>query len=607
MAWINGTWLKRTERETIIQNLQELIDTMIAQPSLSEDELLELDGYLTEIERLNRIHRGEVDLLYFAHEYFGDIYNPDNDGNWIPSAIEDAPEFHHDLCNIINVISNEKLNEKIAWAAPRGHAKSSYLSKVLPIHEVVYRKRRYIMIVSETPDVSSANIDWISIQLKSNEKLRNDFGPLLSPKKQMNPKDNSSEFIAWEPIGEDGQKLLTKVEAASTGQALRGRNWNAVRPDLVICDDLEGKKNTNTPELRKELKDWFTQVLMPIGDPAGKKTAYVYMGTMVCFDSLLQYVMRTRSDFKSRLFQAIKKFPDRMDLWEECRLIYQDKENRNCAEDARAFYEERREEMDAGVVVLWPTVKSIWDLMTWKWDNGSKAFNTEMQNDPIDEETQVFVPERFFYWSDADPDRQFPHEDYEIYFGIDFAMGKKRGDFSAIVVIAKCKKTGIVYIIDTFIERVHPDKFLEVIVDKVIQWQPDGIAAEAQMAQEFFVHKLKQALEARGYPASTRVHEVHQRARKEIRIESMLPEIEKGDIRFSRRHYQLLEMFERYGAGYHDDGPDALEMAKSLCKVSQQVGFSLGVDLDSFFDDYGDNDWLNEPGVNGTFSKLYGY
>ncbi|MDT2287316.1 hypothetical protein P7H17_16540 [Paenibacillus larvae] len=28
--------------------------------------------------------------------------------------------------------------------------------------------------------------------------------------------------------------------------SLRGRNWNGVRPDLVICDDLEDKRNTNT-------------------------------------------------------------------------------------------------------------------------------------------------------------------------------------------------------------------------------------------------------------------------------------------------------------------------------------------------------------------------
>lgn len=264
--------------------------------TITADEAVQLRTWLTEIKRLERIHRAEVDLLYFAYEYFGEHYNPDNSGNWIPVTIDKAPEFHHELCAIMNTVSTRDINAKIAWAAPRSHAKSSYLSKAFPLHEIVFRKRKYIIIISETPQVSTGNMEWLGTQLKSNAKLRADFGPLLSNKLQENPKDNSSEFIAWEQ--RDGlQHMLTRVEAASTGQALRGRNWNGTRPDLVICDDLEGKKNTNTPELRKEMRDWFTQVVMPLGDPEGRKTAFVYMGTMVHAESLLRYVLEERSDF----------------------------------------------------------------------------------------------------------------------------------------------------------------------------------------------------------------------------------------------------------------------------------------------------------------------
>ncbi|MCR8998112.1 hypothetical protein NW825_24950, partial [Brevibacillus laterosporus] len=248
--------------------------------TITADEAVQLRTWLTEIKRLERIHRAEVDLLYFAYEYFGEHYNPDNSGNWIPVTIDKAPEFHHELCAIMNTVSTRDINAKITWATPRSHAKSSYLSKAFPLHEIVFRKRKYIIIISETPQVSTGNMEWLGTQLKSNAKLRADFGPLLSNKQQENPKDNSSEFIAWEQR-EGLQHMLTRVEAASTGQALRGRNWNGTRPDLVICDDLEGKKNTNTPELRKEMRDWFTQVVMPLGDPEGKKTAFVYMGTMV--------------------------------------------------------------------------------------------------------------------------------------------------------------------------------------------------------------------------------------------------------------------------------------------------------------------------------------
>lgn len=528
---------------------------------LPEDLRKELADTLAEHDRLVRINRAEADLIYFAYEYFGERYNPDNDGNWIPIDLANAPSFHREICGIMDVVSTRDTNAKISVAAPRSHAKSSFLSKAFPLHEIVYRKRKYAIIISETPHVSTGNMEWLSLQLKSNAKLRDDFGPLLSVRQQENPKDNSSEFIAWEARPDGSQRLLARVEAASTGQALRGRNWNGVRPDLVICDDLEGRKNTNTEILRTEMRDWFTQVVVPLGDPEGKKTALIYMGTMVHHDSLLRYVMEKRSDFKTRLFRAVIEWPARMDLWEQCRLLYVDRENLARAIDAKAFYDANKAEMERGSNVLWPSVQPLWTLLTWKWNNGSKAFNTEYMNNPVDEENMVFNPDRFTYY---EPGREFPYEDYTIHFGIDFAMGKTRGDFSAITVVARHKVTGCVYVADSFGERLHPDKFLDVIVERVLRWQPDGIAAEAQAAQEFFVDKLTDALREKGYPSDTRVHKIFQRGRKELRIESMLPDIENGKIRFSRRHALLLEQFELYGTGSHDDLPDSMEMAVSI-------------------------------------------
>lgn len=569
MAWISDKWYERKEREEIRRSIDDLISAMLAQPSLTTQEDVELDGYLKELERLERIKRGETDLLYFAWEYFSEIGNPGNPGNWdgfdIATA-EDAPAFHVEICSIINDVSNVHINDKAAVAAPRSHAKSSYLSKAFPLHEIVYRKRKYTIIISETPQVSTANMEWLSLQLKHNKKLREDFGPLLSPKQQENPKDNSQEFIAWESRDNETKFMLAKVEAASTGQALRGRNWNGVRPDLIICDDLEDiKSNAATEDLRKKMRDWFSQTVIPLGDPKGKRTALVYMGTTVHHDALLIHVLYKRSDFKTKVYRAIIVPPERGDLWEECRLIYTDRENPNRAADAQAFYDTHKEEMGRGAVVLWPEVQPLFKLMKWKWDNGSKAFNTEYMNNPLDEESMIFNPEKFTYWDEIDKSRTFPHKEYGIFMGVDFAMGKQRGDFSAIVTVAKHRENGAVYVIDAWGERVHPDVFLKIIVDKVMKYQPDRIAAESQAAQEFFVHKLKEALRSEGYPSHNRVDEIKQRTRKELRIEALLPDIESGALRFSRRHSMLLEQFERYPVD-HDDLPDALEMAVSISK-----------------------------------------
>jgi predicted phage terminase large subunit-like protein len=584
IAWVingdGGKWIGRDERESRINEISALIDVLdgVDIVSLSLDDQCEIDEQLAELERLQRIHDGETDLLEFSIEYFSEACNPGNAGNWDGfdiAHISEAPTFHRDICDVMDDVSNVNINDKVAVAAPRSHAKSTYLSKAFPLRELLYRKRKYGIIISETPAVSSGNLDWISLQLKHNAKLRRDFGQLLSPKQQENPKDNSSEFIAWERNEDGTQRLLAKFEAASANQALRGRNWNGVRPDILVCDDLEDvKSNAATPELRKKMRDWFAQTVVPLGDPKGKRTALVYMGTTVHHEALLVNVLTKRSDFKTRVYRAVIEWPTRMDIWETCRLIYVDRDNPNRAADAKEYYELHRGEMDAGSVVLWPEVQPLWKLMTWKWDNGSKAFNTEYMNNPVDEESMIFNPETFTYWDAklSEVFSQYPRSvsEYDVYMGVDFAMGKTRGDYSAVVTVARHKQSGTLYVIDAYGERVKPDEFLRVIVEKTLRFQPAGIAAEAQAAQEFFVMKLKDALRAAGYPSQTRVKEIHQRSRKDLRIEALLPDTESGVIQFSRKHALLLEQFELYGSGAHDDLPDALEMAVSISKKSRR-------------------------------------
>ncbi|WP_214483371.1 hypothetical protein [Bacillus sp. SM2101] len=52
---------------------------------------------------------------------------------------------------------------------------------------------------------------------------------------------------------------------------------------------------------------------------------------------------------------------------------------------------------------------------------------------------------------------------------------------------------------------------MKKIIEMTLKYQPHGIAAEAQMAQEFFVDELKKALRIVNYPAHSRVHKIQQR------------------------------------------------------------------------------------------------
>lgn len=568
MAWYNNQWIERNKRQEIIDALDELVGVLMIKyerGELAPSELDELDTHIDELTRLKRIHRAEIDLMYFCWEYFSENGNPENNGNWDGfdlASPEAAAQFHREICGIIDEVSNVKTNGKVAVAAPRSHGKSTYLSRATPLREVIYRKRRYIMVISETPDVAAANIDWIAGQLKTNKKLRADFGPLLDPTR--NEKDNSKEFIAWEQRGTETYSL-TLVQAASTGGAIRGRNWNGVRPDLIICDDLEDARpggNASTKEQREKLKEWFSSSVMPLGDAKGKRTAFVYMGTIVHIESLLNNVIHENPDFESTLYSAIIEEPVRMDLWDECKAIYLDGELTKEERQRRAeeFYANNRAEMDRGVEVLWEEAQPIWRLYTWKWKYGSKAFNTEYQNRPRDEDNQIFVPEKFTYYDEADlidaQGRPMPLDYYAFW---DVANGRtSRSDYNAIVTIARNRNTGVIYVIDTWAQKCLGHKALEMALEKIKEFEHKIFVVETiGVGMDFFRQLQEKAAEAKIY--GTKIKSVnHYSVNKEKRIESIEPLCESGFLRFKRNQGLLLEQLEQFPGGQHDDLPDSL-------------------------------------------------
>ncbi|WP_426043244.1 hypothetical protein [Bacillus pumilus] len=254
-----------------------------------------------ELTKLKRVHRAEVDMLYFFYEYFSEARNPGNPDNLVPTKavdMDDAPNFHAKLSSILDSVSNRNKTARIAWAASEGHAKSAYLSNAYPVREIVYKKRRMILIISETNAGSIKFIKWVAGQLKYNQKLREDFGEVLYEQKTRNEKDSETAFITTTGI---------KMEATSLGTQIRGFRNGSQRPDLILLDDLESLDRPTRLNCAKKAKDWLNQDLMPAGDPT--KTAFIFMGTLVHFDSLLNYVLQERRDFIKNSFPAIIKPP----------------------------------------------------------------------------------------------------------------------------------------------------------------------------------------------------------------------------------------------------------------------------------------------------------
>ncbi|MCY8048458.1 phage terminase large subunit [Bacillus haynesii] len=552
----------REEQKDLKGLIYKIVTKLKAGEDVDEFLIESLPDLKERLAYLNRVVTSHDSTLFFMYEYFSDEKNPDNEGNIIPKgvSIEDAPDFHVLLTDTLNTLSTEEITNRIAWSVPRGHAKSAYLSNMFPVHQIVFGLRRYIIIVSETLGMSRKFVEWVNDQLKYNEKLREDFGTLVGTDREL--KDNADSF-------ETNNGCF--VQASSIGGQLRGSRYKAYRPDLIILDDLESSKNTNTLDLRTKNEEWFNKVVMPMGDP--RRTAIIYMGTLVHASGLLPAVLN-RADFNGKMFSAIVSEPDRQDLWDEFENIYRDQENPDRMDEAISFYEANKEEMDKGVSTLWNDRFPYYKLMMEKVNIGSRAFGSEFLNKPIDDETAVFKSSYFLYYDDKDLYDQYGRPLPLDVFGFwDIAIGKNvQSDYNAIVTLGRDRRTGVIYVLDAWARKCPMHEALRTAEQKISEYGHKIFGVETVQAQYDMFRQLRENATKRGL-YKTRFKACNPKGKKEDRIIQLEPLFENGTIRMKRSQRLLIEQLQHFLNHDNDDLPDALASAVELCGGNRRRTF----------------------------------
>ncbi|GAK00917.1 phage terminase large subunit [Geomicrobium sp. JCM 19055] len=541
------TYKDYVERLEFLDSFLNEIDNALKEGTELPTEMLEKSvERQKERNKVERIVRCWGSTLDFMYEYFSEDRNPDNAGNLIPQGINvlNAPHFHKELSSYLDDTVKE-ITKRLAWSVPRGHAKSTYLSNMFPLYNIVFNLRNYIIIVSETEAGAIMFTEWINLQLKHNEKLREDFGELMSTNTKENIRDNNQVFVTLNNI---------KVQSASIGKQLRGSRHLSHRPDLVIADDLESSRNTNTPDLREKNFHWFNSVVMPLGDP--ERTAFIYMGTLVHPLGLLPSVME-RPDFEDTRYSAIISEPDNAELWNKYESIYSNQEDDDRKQNAENFYYENQIEMDKGTATLWADRFPYYKLMQEKVNVGSRAFNSEFLNIPFDIDNAIFKPEMFVHFDDKDLfDNTGRYLPLDLYGFWDVAI-TGTGDYNAIVTIGRDRRTGIFYVIDAWAKKCNMHEALAVAEQKILEYRHHTFGVETIQAQWSMYQQLKANLSKQGYFA-TRMKSVQPRTKKEMRIEALEPIVEQGAIRVKKSQRLLLEQLEQFPQHDHDDLPDAL-------------------------------------------------
>ncbi|MFA7242367.1 MAG: hypothetical protein WC091_19820 [Sulfuricellaceae bacterium] len=504
------------------------------------------------------------DFTFFAYAYF-------------PHHIRgEASLFQAAFCERFPKLLTQPHGVKEWFKAPRGEAKSSLLTKIGPVwcavRELLQRpairleigwqgamppSTDYVVVLGAETRLPTKLLEVIKTELTVNSALALDFP------------DVCGRGPVWK-VGDIVTRTGVKIEPFGAEQAIRGTFHGASRPKLLLGDDLITDAEAKSATERDNRWNWLEKAIDYLGPPDGS-VKFLGVGTELARGDPISRA-ETTIGHKVHHFKAIERFPERMDLWEECEALMRNDDPRVaddysrrgdvCPEAAlpsRAFYERNRDDMERGAITSWPSVRSLFWLMRQRAKN-RRAFDTEMQGVAKSDDDKVFTNIRFWV-------QKLPNW---VYFGAcDPSMGKgETSDPSAILVGGYDLQAKKLHVIEAKIKRRVPSKLEHDLIEAQREYSMVAIGFENNNAYEH----SRQTFILAGMAANVPLPLVGITATvpAAVRIDSIEPYISDSfepRILFHAGLAQLLDELDTWPqimSGHHYDGLTALHLLWTL-------------------------------------------
>ncbi len=271
-------------------------------------------------------------------------------------------EFHDDLDNdIAQDFSEDSPGFKMikrffaVFTYPRDHGKSKHLSIAYPLWRIAKNHNVRILSISRTANVAESFLSEIVSNVERNQKYTA-FARAIDPtgkgvvprlkfqRKQTEDWSGKSITIEREDVG---MKDPTITATGLFGQIL------SRRADIIILDDVVDQQNSATELQRKKVIDWIETTVLPVLVPGG---TLIYLGNTWHQEDVVSKFMNDPRFTVQKRQGAIIKEATRQDLWQKwgsimLNIMIRPKER---FEQAEAFYDANRADMDEGWKVLWP-------------------------------------------------------------------------------------------------------------------------------------------------------------------------------------------------------------------------------------------------------------
>ncbi len=511
--------------------------------------------------------------------------------------------FHLDLLrmhgNLARGDLSKRAGDRWAIAAPRGAAKTTLISLILLLHDILYSRERYVIILSATLKQATRRLRNLRAELIGNADLRWVYAEEL---------EKRGEFRS-QSLEVNG----VQVDAFGSGAEIRGLSHGPWRPTKILLDDVEDSEAVESAAQREKLSDWFHEVVDNLGDTY---THILAIGTLLHPESLLARLL-VRPDFEGRRYASVETFSSRPDLWSEWQRIYVDLANPRRVAAARRFFNRHRDAMLQDTRVLWREKEDYYDLMVQQVTRGRRAFSQEKQNEPLGAASVVFDAETVRRFARHGPElRVHPPRESALGAGpasadgvsshsalggeswervvaleslrvvgfLDPALGRgsgerggrgAMGDFAAQAVVG-IDPAGGLYLLELWVKRASPTEQIRAAFDAHERWSFAAFGVEGNCFQELLGFPLEAERTRRkseGRPADLPVVMVTHRRNKIERIAALEPLFANGWLAVSD---SLPEEFWRELQGFpgadHDDALDAAEGAAALARQGARTG-----------------------------------
>jgi predicted phage terminase large subunit-like protein len=337
----------------------------------------------------------------------------------------------------------------VAICAPRGHSKSTTITIAYTLAAVLFRERKFALIVADTESQASLFLGQIKHILYESKEIQDLFGIRLKDNGEADfEKDTETDIIVKFKDGE-----MFRILAKGAEQKMRGLLWNGTRPDLIVIDDLMNEELVANKERREKLRKWFYGALIPSRSETG---IVRFVGTPMNLDDPLESLM-PKENAKGTVVTALKTYSTRaVSMWRAIKY--------------RAHSSDFEE-------LLWPERKSRTEFEMLKQnyiEQGiPEVYSCELLCNPVDDSI------RFFKKTDLVAMHKDDHSsDLSYYIAGDFAISERdRADYTAIVV-GGMDSNGVLHIKNVIRERMDGLTIVETLLQLQRIYNPNAFGIE---------------------------------------------------------------------------------------------------------------------------------